>query len=154
MKKIMLTMSILIMILLSACCNDKKPPHRAIYSKTSGYEMQYHIILYEPFSDGGGHSIKCGSWHYIPTHIYTDKLGSLNGTEIIWKNLDGDDFPFATGGQNSSDIHVVIQNNTIKVQGFSYKSGNDTMNGTYKIETTSPDSWGVPIVKGHPLPSQ
>jgi len=63
MKKIILGMSILMMILLSACCNDKKPPHRAIYSKTSGYGMQYHIVLYEPTSGGATHSIKCQSWN-------------------------------------------------------------------------------------------
>lgn len=155
MKKILTIVSVMLaMMILVSCCSDKKPPHRAIYSQTSGHDMQYHIILYEPFSDGGAHSLKCGSWNYIPTHIYTDNLGELRGDEVIWKNLDGQDFPFEERGQASHDIYLNITLNTIEIKGFSYKSGNDTMNSSYKVETSSPDSWGIPIVQGTHLPNE
>jgi len=147
-----LLISIMMSIGLSGCtCNDKKPPHRAFYNKTSNYGMQYHITLYEAFQDGGAHSIQCGDWHYIPTHIYTDRLGVIEGDEIIWKNLDGQEFPFEENGMSASEVHLNITKKSIEVQGFTYKSGNDTMNGTYRVEVSSPDSWGVPIVKGIPL---
>ena len=136
------------MILLSACCNDKKPPHRAIYSKMSGYGMQYHIVLYQPSYGGGTHSFKCGSWSYSPFHVFTDRLGVLRGDEVIIKSLDMGLPPYY--GQDPSEISLVIGKDTIKISGVN----GGVYNGTYKVETTSPDSWGVPIEKGHPLPSQ
>ena len=140
-----------IILLFGCACGDKKPPQRALYKKDNISGMQYHIVLYEPFGTGGAHSIKCGSWEYVPTHIYTDKLGTMNGNDVIWKNLDEMDYPFEQNGQNIRDVHLIISKDKITIQGFNYKSGLNTMNGTYKVETTSPDSWGVPIVKGHPL---
>jgi len=43
MKRIWtLLISIMMLIGLSGCnCNDKKPPHRALYNKTSNYGMQH-----------------------------------------------------------------------------------------------------------------
>ena len=148
MKKIMLTMSIVMMILLSACCNDKKPPHRAFYNKTSQYGMQYHITLYQPSYGGGTHSFKCGSWSYSPFHVFTARLGVLRGDEVIIKSLDMGLPPYY--GQDPSEISLVIGKDTIKISGVN----GGVYNGTYKVETTSPDSWGVSIEKGHPLPSQ
>lgn len=110
--------------------------------------MQYHIILYQPSYGGGTHSFKCGSWSYSPFHVFTDRLGTLRGDEVIIKSIDMAEPPYVDHGQNLSDIRLVITKNTIQITGV--KGG--VYNGTYKVETSSPDSWGVPIEQGHPLP--
>jgi len=60
------------------------------------------------------------------------------------------ELPFEENGQNMNDIRMIVTNQAVQIQGV--KGG--ILNGTYKVETTSPDSWDVPIEKGHSLPSQ
>jgi len=146
MKRILfLLISLLMLMLLISCnCNEKKPPARAFFNKTSAYGMQYHITLYEPASNGGTHTMKCQSWTYSPFHIYTDRLGTLTGEDVIFKNLDECPPPFEENGQNNSDIHLSITKHTINISGVN----GGIFNGTYKVETSSPSSWGIEIDKG------
>jgi len=152
MKRILfLLISLLMLMLLQSCCSSgNKPPRRAIYSQTSGYGMQYHIILYQPSYRGGTHIPTCGSWEYSPFHVFTDKLGKLKGNDVIIKSLDMAEPPYVDHGQNLNDISLMITKKTISISGV--KGG--VYNGTYTVETSSPDSWGVPIVKGKQLPNQ
>ena len=152
MKRILfLLISLLMLMLLISCnCNEKKPPARAFFNKTSAYGMQYHITLYQPSYGGGTHSFKCGSWSYSPFHIFTDKLGKLKGDEVIIKSIDMAEPPYVDHGQNLNDISLVITKKTISISGV--KGG--VYNGTYTVETSSPDSWGVPIEEGIQLPNQ
>ena len=146
MKRIWtLFISIVMLIGLSGCFFDEKPPPaRAFFNKTSAYGMQYHIILYDPASNGGTHTMKHQSWTYSPFHIYTDRLGTLTGEDVIFKNLDECPPPFEENGQNNSDIHLSITKDTINISGV--KGG--IFNGTYKVETSPPSSWGIEIDKG------
>lgn len=142
---------IVIIIGLNGCsCNEEKPPRRAIFNKTSDYSMQYHIILYEPSYGGGTHSFKCGSWSYSPFHIFTDRLGTLREDEVIIKSIDMAEPPYVDDGQDLGDIGLLITRDTIKITGV--KGG--VYDGTYKVETTSPDSWGIPIDQGVYLPKE
>jgi len=151
MKKILVIMSaILTMIILVSCCNDKKPPRRAIYSQTSGYGMQYHIILYQPSYGGGTHSFKCGSWSYSPFHVFTDRLGTLKGDEVIIKGMGMSEPPYVDYGQVLNDINLLITRDTVKITGVK----GEVYNGVYKVETSSPDSWGVPIDEEIFLPEE
>jgi len=133
-----------------SCCNDKKPPNRAIYSQTSGYGMQYHIILYQPSYGGGTHSFKCGSWSYSPFHVFTDRLGTLKGDEVIIKGMGMSEPPYVDHGQVLNDINLLITRDTVKITGVK----GEVYNGVYKIETSSPDSWGVPIDEEIFLPEE
>ena len=145
-KMITIISSLLMIVLLSACtCGKKKPPHRAIYSQESGYGMQYHIILYQPSYGGATHSFRCGSWTYSEFHIYTDNLGAMKGDDVIWKNGGGhfDGLPFSKNGQQMHDINLVITKNNIQISGV---KGN-IFNGKYRVETSSPDSWGIRITR-------
>ena len=137
-------------IIVSCTCNEKEPLARAFYNKTSQYGMQYHITLYQPSYGGGTHSLKCGSWSYSPFHVFTDRLGALRGDEVIIKSIDMAEPPYVDYGQNLSEISLLIGKDTVTISGV--KGG--VYNGTYEVETTSLDSWGVPIEKGHPLPTQ
>lgn len=118
------------------CSN--KPPKRAVMHENSGYGMTYHFSIYIPVS-GLSHSAKCSEYEYSKIDIYTDDLGTTTGDRVIWKSLYGD-LAFVDYGENPANITLSFSNEKVVISGWS--SIND---GTYKIENTSPNSWGVPI---------
>jgi len=152
MKRILfLLISLLMLMLLISCnCNEKKPPARAFFNKTSAYGMQYHITLYQPSYGGGTHSFKCGSWSYSPFHVFTDRLGTLKGDEVIIKGMGMSEPPYVDYGQVLNDINLLITRDTVKITGVK----GEVYNGVYKVETSSPDSWGVPINEEIFLPEE
>jgi len=148
---LMLTMSVVVLLTITSCtCNEKKPLERAFYNETSKYGMQYHITLYQPSYGGGTHSFKCGSWSYSPFHVFTDRLGILRGDEVIIKSIDMVEPPYVDHGQNLGDISLIISRDMVKISGVN----GGVYNGTYKVETTSPNSWGVPIEQGIQIPNE
>ena len=123
---------------------SSEPPRRAIIEGNGGYGMQYHFILYNPLGDAKHNTpeLKCIKYRYATSHIYTDSLGSQNGSSIIWKSSQ--DFEMIS--QNVLDsAYFVFGDETIQISGL--KGSDEYYNGTWKIEKSSPDSWGVPIIK-------
>ncbi|RUM76858.1 MAG: hypothetical protein DSZ12_01150 [Sulfurovum sp.] len=152
MKRILfLLISLLMLMLLISCnCNEKKPPARAFFNKTSAYGMQYHITLYQLSYGGGTHSFKCGSWSYSPFHVFTDRLGTLKGDEVIIKGMGMSEPPYVDYRQVLNDINLLITRDTVKITGVK----GEVYNGVYKVETSSSDSWGVPINEEIFLPEE
>jgi len=131
-------MSICIFSLI-ACGSSKKDdtaPKRAIVHNTGGYGMQYKVDLFMPVHDRYG-------YYYVQIDMYMDDLNKVNGSEILWKNYLGDDLALEEGGENLENVSVTVGTDTVQVKGFRQEGYNDA-NGKYKIETTSPDSWGIP----------
>ena len=142
MKKILLLIIIGFGIIGCGINCSGKPPKRAYFHQDKGYDMRYHISLY--FSAPiGSHSVsvKCTEYEYVAIHIYVDDVGVVKGDSIIWKNGRGDEFPLEENGDQGENITVGITNDTVTVNGFQ----DNKINGTYKVETTSPDSWGEVI---------
>ena len=144
MKKIIISFGILIMMCLVVGCGincPSKPPKRAYFFNGGGYGMSYHVAAYRPASQLSHNPTACTKYEYISFHIYFDEYGTFNGDEIVWKNFQGGDIPFVENGEVQSNITITISKDKIVIKGFR----NQIENGTYKIETSSPDSWGVPI---------
>lgn len=145
MKKIIILIaSIFIAIGLVGClgCGDKKPPKRAYVHQGGGHGMAHHISYYFPLAILS-HSSPCTKYEYATIHMYMDHLGALTGDEIIWKNFEGQDVPFEERGESIDNIRVSIDSTKVMLSGL--VSGYKNENGTYKIETSSPDSWSTPI---------
>jgi len=140
MKKIIISILIGLSLLAIGCSVDcgSKPPKRAIKHKSGGMNMQYHFTIYVP-GRGVQHSAKCAPWTYGPIEIYSDNLGALLGDEVLWNNIYGE-VSFVDNGVDPHNIKLNLSETQISIQGM----GNQH-DGTYKVEITSPDSWGVPI---------
>jgi len=135
--------SIMIAMGLIGCIGcDSKPPKRAYQHKNGGLGMQYHYVIFEP-SGELSHSPGCTKYEYIPLHIYVDDIGTVSGDSVVWKNPEGNEVPFEEQGENEKNIVLLITKDKIIVSGF--LNGYKNLNGTYQIETSSPDSWGVSI---------
>jgi hypothetical protein len=117
-----------------------KPPKRAYIHQVGGYSMQYHYSIYIPSAKSGhSPSVKCSEYEYSKIDIYTDDLENVRGDAVIWKSLYGD-LAFEDYGENPANITLDFSTEKVIISGWS--SIND---GTYKVETSSPDSWGIPI---------
>jgi len=130
----------LIILGLTACginCSGK-PPKRAYIHSTGGMGMQYHVSIYIPGS-GVQHSPRCPSYDYAKIDIYTDSLGNLRGDEVIWNNSYGE-VGFTDYGIDPKNIQLLLSSDKVVVTHW-----DDVHNGTYKVETSSPASWGVSI---------
>ena len=141
MKKIMIGLGILIMMCLVVGCGVNclsKPPKRAIMHNTGGMGMQYHFTIYIP-GTGVQHSPSCPTWTYGTIEIYSDNLGNQRGDEVLWNNIYGE-VGFSDYGENPHNIQLFLSKDKVLISGWA-----DAQNGTYKVETSSPDSWGVPI---------
>lgn len=139
MKKILMVLSSLILIFgLIGCGSHKKKiiPNRATVDVNGGYGMQYHVAIYMLEYPGG-------QPYYVRVNIYMDYLGTVKGNDILWKNYNGDDSALEEGGEDLSNVRVIINEDIVEVQGF-VQEGYADINGKYTIETSSPDSWGVP----------
>jgi len=139
MKKILTVLISMILIIgLTACGTNEKHyiPKRAIIDTNGGYGMSYHVILFMMVSGGGYIS-------YVSMDLYMDDLGSHRGDEILWKNYLGDDLAIEEGGENLTHVHVNVDAKTVNVTGYTL-DGFRMINGNYKVETSSPDSWGIP----------
>jgi len=147
MKKTIL--SIVVLLGLVGCINCPSLPHkRAIAHSTGKMGMQYSFTLYLPM-EGNSHSpnLKCPKQEYQATYVYTDDLGSVKREDLIWNiRLFGDTFaslPESKAIQQRTTL--TFTKNTVTVQGIT--GDLKPYNGTYKIETSSPESWGIEIVK-------
>jgi hypothetical protein len=88
-------------------------------------------------------NLKCIKYEYGKSHIYTDNLGSVNGDSVIWKSFyQGQNFNMVPTDVLDS-AHFVFGDKSIQISGL--KDVYEYLNGTWKIEKTSPDSWGIPI---------
>ena len=145
MKKIILALMVLFGLIGCGINCDPKPPNRAIMHKTGGMGMRYAFTLYSAQDDASHSPQRCISYSYLPTYVYTDDLGTVSRENLIWNvRLYGNEFrslPESEAMQKQTTL--IFGKNTITVQGltgdFSY------YNGVYQIETSAPDSWGVPI---------
>ncbi len=145
MKKIIIGLGILVMMCLMVGCGincSSKPSKRAYIHNKGGLGMQYHFVLFEP-SGKLSHSAGCTEYEYIPLHVYVDNMHNVKGDEMVWRNPEGYEVPFAEFGENPEDIRLSINQNQINVSGL--RDGYKNLNGAYKIEVSSPDSWGVSI---------
>ena len=114
------------------------PPKRAIMHESGGYDMTYYFSIYIPVS-GLSHSPSCPKYEYAKIDIYTDDLGMITGDKVIWKSLYGD-LAFEDYGEDPENITLQLSNEKVIISGWSRIN-----DGTYKVEISSPDSWGVPI---------
>jgi len=136
---------IMILGLIGCGINCKsKPPKRAVLSQNPANGMRYHFVMYEPVGNAGHTpTLKCTKYEYGKSHIYVDDLGSVSGDLVLWMAL--------YQGQTSDMIPLDIKKNATFVFGESQISitglsgGYEYLNGTWKIETSSPNSWGIPI---------
>jgi len=144
MKKIaILVISLTIMLSFMGC--NKKPPKRAYYNKESAYGMRYYISLYFATNTSGSHSpsLKPAKYEYSTMYIYSDDLGTLKGDKVIMVDGINEPLPLAETGQQKEDITLILSKKQIVIEGFN--NNQKFRNGTYQVETSSPDSWGVPI---------
>lgn len=142
MKKI-ITLIIVSLVLVSCAINcDSKPPKRAIMHATGAMGMQYHFTLYEPV-EGSSHggSFKCPKIEYLPSQVYTDDLGTVSRNNLVWISYYNEEIPFDENMRQNTSFTFTKREVTIKGLTQDFKD----LNGVYKIEETSPDSWGVPI---------
>ena len=143
MKK---TIAIIVIILgLIGCsinCPDK-PPRRAYMHSAGGMGMQYHFALYYPVQ-GTSHSpsSKCPQNTYTATHLYTDNLGVVPRSDLIWTmKWIGDEYrEIPLTQEERKHIQFTFTQGAVVVQGVTGELVH--LNGTYQIETSSPDSWG------------
>ena len=142
MKKIVLTtMMILGLVGCGPLGCDSEPPARATLDENGGYGMRYHFTIYDVTGDANPHAIRCTSYEYITSEIYTDDLGIVNGSQVIWKNkLGGSDMETE---EKMKELTFTFSQQLLRVDG--YKNEYTYLNISYKVETSSPDSWGVPI---------
>lgn len=146
MKKYLLLIAILLG--LTGCINcPSKPPKRAILHKTGGMGMQYHFTLYFPV-EGNSHSstLKCPKQEYLVSYIYTDDLGAVKRDDLIWNiRLVADEYrPIPESEAIQKQTTLIFTKKDVTVQGLT--GDFKPYNGTYKIETSSPESWGINLV--------
>ena len=126
-----------------------KPPYRATLDENGRYGMRYHAVIYTISESGGLNphnlSTSCKEYEYIPEHIYFDEFGTMNAEQVVWKNYMREDIPFSENGEIRSNVILNISTNAIGINGFK----DNYLNQTYSIDTTSPESWGVPIFQGY-----
>ena len=135
MKKIVLTTMMILGLVGCGVNCPSKPEARAYYYQGKSSMMTYHIGLFFPLSSSShSPSLKCPRISYLKLDVYTDKLGNVNGDEVIFEdhgyryNLDQSvKFFFA---KNEVSVNHMLDPN---------------VDGTYKTESTPPESWGVPI---------
>ena len=144
MKKIILMLVLLFGLVGCGVICPSKPPKRAVMHNAGGMGMRYHFVMYEPVGDAGHTpSLKCTKYEYGRSHIYVDDLGLVDGDSIIWVA--------SYQGQTSEMIPVDIKKSAhfrferkeISITGLS--GGYEYLNGIWRIETSSPSSWGIPI---------
>ncbi|RUM71191.1 MAG: hypothetical protein DSZ08_03390 [Sulfurovum sp.] len=148
MKKIVLLIIMILGIVgCSVNCPDK-PPRRAYMHNNGGMGMRYHFTLYYP-DQGNSHSpnLKCPKNEYTITHLYTDDLGTVKRNDLIWtmKWVGNEYKEIPLDSTVRKNIQFTFTQSTITVQGVTGDLVH--LNGTYKIETSPPSSWGVELVE-------
>jgi hypothetical protein len=148
MKKV-IAITVIILGLIGCSINcPSMPPKRAVMHQGGGMGMQYYFTLYLPM-EGTSHSptLKCPKQEYQVTHVYTDDLGTVQRENLIWKiRLYGNEYrPIPETDVAQSQTTLTFTKKDVIVQGL---TGNfEIYNGTYKIETSSPESWGIALVE-------
>ncbi|MBA1420610.1 MAG: hypothetical protein FAF03_07080 [Epsilonproteobacteria bacterium] len=146
MKKIIILM--LVSFLFVGCgplgC-DGEPPTRATLDENGGYGMRYHFTLYEVLANGGVNphnlSVSCKEYEYYKSEIYTDDLGAVNGSQVIWKNrFQGRDMQTS---EQMAKLTFTFSDTQVQIDGFENEYSFENID--YKVETSSPESWGIPI---------
>jgi hypothetical protein len=142
MKKIVLGIVMILGIVGCGINCPSKPPKRAILSQNSGYGMRYHFILYEPV-EGSPHSpsFKCPKQEYLSSNVYTDDLGRVNRNNLVWISFYNEEIPFDETMKKNT--FFTFTKEFVEINGLT--GDFQDLNGKYKIETTSPDSWGISI---------
>jgi len=136
---------VLTSLLLVGCGVNCKgePPKRAIMHNTGAMGMAYHYTLYKPLANKShSASFECTDYSYFPSEVYTDNLGTVDLNSLIWKNLDGDDMPI----RNRNKVKFIFSSQYVTINGLENEEIKN-YGGRYKIEISSPDSWGIPIEK-------
>lgn len=138
-KKLLLLLAIGLGLI--SCGTDclNKPPNRAYIHESSGYDMTYHFSIYIPSSGISHNPTDCTEYEYAKIDIYTDDMGTITGDKVIWNNLYGE-VAFQDYGVDPANITLNFLNKAVTISGWDRYH-----NGTYKVETSSPDSWGTPI---------
>lgn len=140
MKKFIL--KIIVGLLMVGCglnCQSK-PPKRAIMHTNGGMGMQYHFSLYTPIGDAERNSLRCTKYEYVKSDLYTDSLGTMSVTEVLFIMSNGSK---AYAEEHDDIMKITISKTMIKIHGF---TGHDSvLNEEYTIVNSSPSSWGVPI---------
>jgi len=138
MKKIVLLIGMMFAIVgCGTNCGDKPKDHRAYYFKNGGNGMAHHIGIYTVLSNvSHSPSLKCPKYSYVGQHIYTDKLGTVHGDEVIMKSSEGYDFVL------DKNVVFYLTPKTIKIRGI---QDPPEINTDYIVDTQEPNSWGVPI---------
>jgi len=136
MKKIIL---ILGLVFLNGC-NCTKAPKVAIMHSSGGPDMTYHFTLYLP-TNTTSHSIsfKCPKVGYYVSDLYTDDLGELKRSEVIWKKEDAiKEFEYEIPYDQSMarNVSFSISKKSVIIRGL-YGDFKE-MNGEYKIENSPP----------------
>ena len=147
MKKIIISIMMLLGLMGCAINCPSLPPKRAIMHKTGGMGMRYHFTLYFP-QEGSSHSpsLKCPKQEYLPSQVYTDDLGVVKRENLIWNTrLFADTYaPIPESEAIQKQTTIIFTEKDVTVQGLT--GDFEPYNGTYKIETSSPESWGIDII--------
>jgi len=140
MKKIVLLIIMIFVIVSCGVTCPSAPQKRAYFHQSNEYNMRYHISIYLPTAlSPHSPTVKCSEYEYSKIDLYTDDLGEVRGDRLIWKSIYGD-VNFSDYGENPANIMVYFSKEKVVITGW-----NTNDDGTYKVETTSPDNWGVPI---------
>jgi len=78
-------------------------------------------------------------------HFYTNSIETQYADEVIWRTYSDDEVPFEEGGEQLSQVLIVFDDKQIVLSGFvdMYRG----LNGSYQIETTSPESWEISVIE-------
>jgi len=132
MKKIIFLM--LASFILIGCginCKDT-PPRKAEYIQGGGYGMTHHFRLYDVRGDAGHTpSVKCTNYEYVMSDVYSDKLGNVVASDIVWIDMIGNEV-FKVNSDQMAQMRMYLSKQKVIVSGYTKEYASE--NGEYPIK--------------------
>ena len=131
MKKIVLTtMMILGLIGCGSTC-PSEPPRYSKYIEGGGHGMAYHFKLYDVRGDGGAMGGRCTQYTYVTSDVYSDKLGNVTASDIVWIDMRGNEV-FSINSDQMNQMRMYLSKQKVVISGYTNEYAME--NGTYPVQ--------------------
>jgi len=121
------------LILVGCGVNCKgEPPRKAEYIQGGGHGMLYHFKLYDTRGDAGHTpSLKCINYRYVTSDVYSDKLGTVTASDIIWIDMQGNEV-FSLNADQMEQMRMYLSMQKVVITGYINEYASE--NGEYPIK--------------------
>lgn len=111
-------------------CEDA-PPRKAEYIQGGGHGMTHHFKLHDVRGDASHTPGRCTSYRYVTSDVYSEKLGNVVASDIVWIDMEGNEV-FSLNSDQMEQMRMYLSKEKIIVSGYTNEYA--TENGEYTIK--------------------